>query len=75
MPQSKTTPSPILEDTLPFGRLPLAGIAHYTGLVLIFVLINLKSADAFSVGRYTELWQERKAARDLTRPFGFADPA
>jgi uncharacterized membrane protein len=55
------------EDTLPFGRLPLAGIAYYTGLVLIFVLINLEIADAFSVGRYTELWQERSYARDLTR--------
>ena len=37
------------EDTLPFGRLPLAGIAYYTGLVLIFVLINLEIAD--EIGR------------------------
>ncbi len=55
------------EESLPIGKVPLAGVMYYTGLVLIFALINLEIADAFSVGRYTELWQERSYARDLTR--------
>lgn len=53
---------PVLGD-----KVPLAGLVYYAGLVLVFVLINLEIADAFSVGRYTELWQERSYARDLTR--------
>ncbi|MBL9043466.1 MAG: DUF2339 domain-containing protein [Myxococcales bacterium] len=57
------------EDFIPVlgTRVPLAGVIYYAGLVLVFVLINLEIADAFSVGRYTELWQERSYARDLTR--------
>ncbi len=55
------------EASLPIGTVPLAGVVYYTGLLLIFALINLEIADAFSVGRYTELWQERSYARDLTR--------
>ncbi len=57
------------EENIPIlgSQVPLAGIVYYTGLLLLFVLINLEIADAFSVGRYTELWQERSYARDLTR--------
>mgnify|MGYP000889246047 CR=1 FL=1 len=57
------------EEHIPIvgSQVPLAGIVYYTGLVLVFVLINIEIADAFSVGRYTELWQERSYARDLTR--------
>lgn len=55
------------EELTPLGKIPLAGVVYYTGLLLVFVLINIEIADAFSVGRYTELWQERSYARDLTR--------
>lgn len=46
---------------------PFATFAYYTGLLLIFALINIEIANAFSTGTYTELWQERGYARDLTR--------
>lgn len=46
---------------------PFATVAYYTGLLLIFGLINIEIADAFSTGTYTELWLERGYARDLTR--------
>ena len=55
------------EELTPLGRIPLAGVIYYAGLLLVFVLINVEIADAFSVGRHTELWQERSYARDLTR--------
>jgi len=57
------------EEHIPIvgSQVPLAGLVYYTGLVLVFVLINIEIADAFSVGRYTELWQDRSYARDLTR--------
>lgn len=46
---------------------PFATFAYYTGLLLIFALINIEIANAFSTGTYTELWQERGYARDLIR--------
>lgn len=58
-----------LEKTFPIGseRVPLHAVASFSGLLLIFVLINLEIADAFSPGPYTELWLTRSYARDLTR--------
>lgn len=57
------------EKTFPVGseRIPLHAVASFSGLLLIFVLINLEIADAFSPGPYTELWLTRSYARDLTR--------
>jgi hypothetical protein len=46
---------------------PFSTFAYYAGLLLIFALLNIEIANAFSTGTYTELWQERGYARDLTR--------
>jgi uncharacterized membrane protein len=59
----------VLEKTFPLGneRVPLHALVSFAGLLLIFVLINLEIADAFSPGKYAELWLTRSYARDLTR--------
>jgi len=48
-------------------RVPLHAVVSFSGLLLLFVLINLEIAAAFSPGTYTELWLTRSYARDLTR--------
>jgi uncharacterized membrane protein len=48
------------------GRVGLAGVVGFLGLLLIFALINLEIADYYSAGRYVELTWRRQYARDLT---------
>ncbi len=57
------------EQTFAIGseRVPLHAVVSFAGLLLLFVLLNLEIADAFSPGPYTELWLTRSYARDLTR--------
>ncbi|MFA6560458.1 MAG: DUF2339 domain-containing protein [Verrucomicrobiia bacterium] len=48
------------------GKLGLAPVVGFLGLLLIFALINLEIADYYSAGRYLELQWERRYDRDLT---------
>ncbi|MFZ2640087.1 MAG: DUF2339 domain-containing protein [Verrucomicrobiia bacterium] len=48
------------------GKLGLAPVVGFLGLLLIFALINLEIADYYSVGRYLEFQWDRRYDRDLT---------
>ena len=48
------------------GKLGLAPVVGFLGLLIIFALINLEIADYYSAGRYLEFQWERRYDRDLT---------